>query len=43
MINRPVYSDDTKLTYDKIDKPFDSPAKKAEPRRTIGKVKILIK
>ena len=37
--NRPVYSDDTKLTYDKIDKPFDSPAKKAEPRRTIGKGK----
>jgi len=26
--NRPIYSDDTKLTYDKIDKPFDnSPAK----------------
>ena len=37
--NRPVYSDDTKLTYDKIDKPFDSPANKAEPRRTIGKGK----
>ena len=37
--NRPVYSDDTKLTYDKIDKPFDSPAKKAEPRRTIGRGK----
>ena len=37
--NRPIYSDDTKLTYDKIDKPFDSPAKKAEPRRTIGKGK----
>tara|TARA_B100000683_G_C12272442_1_gene466350 strand:+ start:98 stop:730 length:633 start_codon:yes stop_codon:yes gene_type:complete len=37
--NRPVYSDDTKLTYDKIDKPFDSPANKAEPRRTIGRGK----
>ena len=37
--NRPVYSDDTKLTYEKIDKPFDSPAKKAEPRRTIGRGK----
>ena len=36
---RPVYSDGTKLTYDKIDKPFDSPANKAEPRRTIGKGK----
>ena len=37
--NRPIYSDDTKLTYDKIDKPFDSPANKAEPRRTIGRGK----
>jgi len=37
--NRPVYSDNTKLTYDKISKPFDSPANKAEPRRTIGKGK----
>ena len=37
--NRPVYSDDTKLTYDKISKPFDSPANKAEPRRTIGRGK----
>jgi len=25
LINRPVYSDNTKLTYDKIDKPFTSP------------------
>jgi len=33
--NRPVYSDDTKLTYDKIDKPFDSPVNKSnEPRKT---------
>jgi len=33
--NRPVYSDNTKLTYDKIDKPFDSPANKSnEPRKT---------
>ena len=29
----------TVLTYDKISKPFDSPANKAEPRRTIGKGK----
>tara|TARA_R100001440_G_scaffold10438_1_gene19015 strand:+ start:337 stop:939 length:603 start_codon:yes stop_codon:yes gene_type:complete len=33
--NRPVYSDNTKLTYDKIDKPFGSPANKSnEPRKT---------
>jgi len=33
--NRPVYSDNTKLTYDKIDKPFDSPANKSkEPAKT---------
>ena len=33
--NRPIYSDDTKLTYDKIDKPFDSPVSKSnEPRKT---------
>lgn len=31
--------DGSKLTYEKIDKPFDSPANKAEPRRTIGKGK----
>ena len=38
--NRPIYSDDTKLTYDTISKPFDdSPVNKAEPRRTIGKGK----
>ena len=37
--NRPVYADGSKLTYEKIDKPFDSPANKAEPRRTIGKGK----
>ena len=33
--NRPVYSDNTKLTYDKIDKPFGSPVNKSnEPRKT---------
>lgn len=33
--NRPIYSDNTKLTYEKIDKPFDSPANKSnEPRKT---------
>ena len=37
--NRPIYEDGSKLTYEKIDKPFDSPANKAEPRRTIGKGK----
>ena len=37
--NRPIYEDGSKLTYEKIDKPFDSPAKKAEPRRTIGRGK----
>ena len=37
--NRPIYKDGSKLTYEKIDKPFDSPANKAEPRRTIGKGK----
>jgi hypothetical protein len=30
---RPIYSDNTKLTYDKIDKPFDSPANKSATRR----------
>ena len=37
--NRPIYEDGSKLTYEKIDKPFDSPANKAEPRRTIGRGK----
>mgnify|MGYP003123392563 FL=1 len=37
--NRVFYEDGSELKYESIDKPFDSPANKAEPRRTIGKGK----
>ena len=37
--NRVFYKDGSELKYKSIDKPFDSPANKAEPRRTIGKGK----
>ena len=37
--NRVFYQDGSELKYESIDKPFDSPANKAEPRRTIGKGK----
>ena len=37
--NRVFYEDGSELKYESIDKPFDSPANKAEPSRTIGKGK----
>ena len=37
--NTVFYEDGSELKYESIDKPFDSPANKAEPRRTIGKGK----